>query len=238
MNEKRSSAGSLSTATLREAVGPELFDSLLRAKHPDFPHEISTRLWYEGDESFDERLRVAVEVYRLLPGYGHLMYWRYSEFDERTRVAMWEAYRTFLGDPSDEIAKDVAYSLWVDYFEDDETVERAWREVSGPQEPRRPRLDRVIRASGPVPWHLKAPLYEALATEGGWDDALVEALYGSCIDVYGHLERVPAQHLLRRLKNAAPEEMAKLLERALADPKLPSRIGWERLDYLFGRKRD
>jgi hypothetical protein len=110
----------------------------------------------------------------------------------------------------------------VDYFEDPTTVDRAWREVSGPQEPRRPRLDRVIAASGPVPWPLKEPLYEQLALEGGWDEPLLAGLYGSCIDVYGSLERKPALRILRRLRTSAHNPVVPLLTRALERPDLPS----------------
>jgi hypothetical protein len=232
MVRKQGPDASLSIETLRDAVGVDQFDAWIRNQDSMLPHEISTRLWYDGEEGFAERLKVAVEVYRLLPSYGQLMYWRYSEFDESTKAAMWKAYRDLLDDPSEAIAKDVVYSLWVDYFEDAETVERAWHEVSGPQEPRRPRLDRVIRASGPVPWHLKAPLYEALAIEGGWDESLIRGLYGSCIDLYGHLDRLPALRVLRQLRSPSPDGRVSILEKALNDPDLPEGIGWGRRDYL------
>ncbi len=166
-----------------------------------------------------------------MPCYANLMYWRYSEFDEPTRARMWDAYREFLGDSRDAVSAPVEYSLWVDYFEDQTTVDRAWGEVAGPQEPRRPRLERVVRSSGPVPWPRKLPLYEALAGEGGWDEALLAGLYGSCIDIFGSLERLPALRLLRRLKVRGDDERRRILELALTDRALPT-LGPDRRMYV------
>jgi hypothetical protein len=174
---------------------------------------------------------VGFELYWRMPCYANLMYWRYDEFDEPTRAQMWDAIREFLADARDAIGEPVVYRLWVDFFEDRTTVDRAWREVSGPQEPRRPSLARVIGASGPVPWALKESLYEQLAAEGGWDGTLLAGLYGSCIDGYGSLEREPALRILRRLKASDGNQVYEVLARALEDPRLPGR-GVDRRSYL------
>jgi hypothetical protein len=185
------------------------------------PHELSDRLWYAGSESLVDRLAIAVELYRRMPCYANLMYWRYRDFDERTRARMWAAYRELVGHPDAAVAEPIAYSLWVDYFEDASTMERAWSEVAGPQEPRRPRLERVLAASGPVAWRLKSPLYEALAQEGGWDDSIVAGLYGSCVDIYGSVEREAALRILRRLREPTDNDVFRVVTRALEDPDLP-----------------
>ena len=187
----------------------------------DVPHELSDRLWYAGSESFTDRLAIAVEIYRRMPCYANLMYWRYRDFDERARAQMWAAYRDLVGHPDAAVAEPIAYSLWVDYFEDVSTMERAWSEVSGPQEPRRPRLERVLAASGPVAWTLKSPLYEVLAAEGGLDDSIVAGLYGSSVDIYGSIEREAALGILRRLRQPTKDDVYRVLSRALEDPELP-----------------
>jgi hypothetical protein len=188
----------------------------------EVPHDLSGRLWFDGGEPLGERLAVAVELYRRMPSYANLMYWRYSEFDEFARARMWDAFREFLADPWDPVAQPAAYSLWVDYFEDRATVDRAWREVSGPQEPRRPRLERVLRVSGPVPWALKESLYEELAAEGGWGRPLADALYGSCIDVYGSLDRMRALRILRSLRESDRSPIHEVLARILENRHLPA----------------
>lgn len=231
----------LTIDALIEVVGREAFDAACRETSssaggptaPDAPHELSDRLWYAGSESLADRLPVAIELYRRMPSYANLMYWRHRhrEFDHETQARMWAAYREFLGDPDVAVAQPVAYSLWVDYFEDESTVERAWSEVSGPEEPRRPRLERVIAASGPVPWVRKALLYESLAAEGGWEDALVAGIYGSCIDLYGSIERKAALRIIRRLPPATESKEYSILLQALADPDLPD-TGAERRTYV------
>jgi len=230
----------LTIQTLIDLVGAEAFDDACRQAMSDpsdsiasdVPHEFSDRLWYDGIESMDERLMVAAELYRRMPCYANVMFWRYRDFDEPTRARMWGIYREFLDDRRDAVAEPIAYSLWVDYFEDATTVDRAWREVSGPQEPRRPRLARVISSSGPVPWPLKESLYEQLAIEGGWDEPLFWGLYGSCVDVYGSLERKPALRILRRLRPAVVDTpVLALLTRALESPDLPT-DGGDRRSYV------
>jgi hypothetical protein len=231
----------LTLDSLVAIVGAEAFDAACKQAMSmsngllasEVPHDLADRLWFEGDESLDGRLPVALELYRRMPCYANLMYWRYDDFDEPTRSRMWEAFREFLADPRDAVAEPAAYRLWVDHFEDTTTVDRAWREVSGPQEPRRPRLVRVVAASGPVPWTLKEPLYEHLAAEGGWDEPLLAGLYGSCIDVYGSLERKPALRILQRLRASDDDHVYAILTRALEDPGLPT-MGSDRRAYVAG----
>jgi hypothetical protein len=150
---------------------------------------------------------------------------------------MWVAYREFLGDPRDAVAEPIAYALWVDYFEDATTVDRPWTEVSDPKEPRRPRLGRVMGASGPVPWSLKESLYEQLAHEGGWDEPIVAALYGSCIDIFGSLERKPALRILRKLRVPDENPVYEILARALDDPRLPTN-GGDRRTFVADLAKD
>ena len=218
-------------------VGPEAFDAACREASSsgndstvsNVPHEVSDRLWYTGPESFADRLVIAVALYRCMPCYANLMYWRYSDFDEETRKQMWAVYRELVGDPNAAVAEPIAYSLWVDYFEDAARVERAWSEMSAPQEPLRLRLERVLAASGPVPWALKARLYESLAAEGGWDNAVVAGVYGSCIDIYGSLERVDALRIIRRLRQPTKNDVYRVLSQAITDPDLPKTSADRRL---------
>lgn len=200
------------------------------------PRELSDRLWYAGSEALADRLTIAVELYRRMPCYANLMYWRYRDFDAQTRGQMWAANRDLVGHPDAAVAEPIAYSLWVDYFEDSSTMERAWSEVSGPQEPRRPRLERVLAASGPVAWPLKSPLYQALAEEGGWDDPIVAGLYGSCVDIYGSIDREAARGVVRRLRRPTKGDVYRVLTRALEDPDLPA-IAADRRSYVAQLER-
>jgi hypothetical protein len=187
------------------------------------PHDLADRVWFEGDESLRDRLAVATELYRLMPAYAHFIYWPVRDFDKATAAQMWDGVRSFLDDPRAAVGGPVAYWLWVDIFELNDAVEGPWREVAGPQEPRRPRLARVLRASGPVAWSVKAPLYRRLAAEGGWDDDLFEALWGSVGDVYGSLDRAAALAIFRQLRPTTDSERHGALLWALEYSRLPER---------------
>lgn len=235
----------LTIDSLVALVGTEAFEAAcheamavsIESSASGVPHDLSGRLWFDGKETLSERLTIAVELFGRMPCYANLMYWRYADFDETTCARMWDAFREFLSDPRDAVAEPVVYSLWVDYFEDKRTVERAWREASGPQEPRRPRLPRVVRASGPVPWKLKESLYGQLSVEGGWNEPLLAGLYGSCVDIYGSLEREPALRILRALGPADGNRDFAVLTRALEDPNLP-RKSLDRRAYVAELSRN
>ena len=90
----------------------------------------------------------------------------YGEFgaDER-RGSVGRLPRGWLAHDDDRLADPVAHSLWVDFFEDEATVEEAWREVDARATSRRGSgASRACCTSpGPVPWALKAALLEELA---------------------------------------------------------------------------
>jgi hypothetical protein len=239
-NDDEKPLGPLTVDGLIASVDRETFDrerALARRSHVndlltlEIPHDLADRLWFEGPEANFERLQVAVELYRLLPSYSNLMYWPYDTFDDATQAAHWDAFRSFLADPNEAIGDFAAYRLWVDYFEDPATVERAWREVSDAQEPRRPRLERVVPGSGPVPWDLKERLYRDLVDEGGWHNEVFEALFTSCFDVYGQIDREPARELLARLRHVDVDPRFHTLGRALSDPQLPLAGHLRRKEY-------
>jgi hypothetical protein len=98
------------------------------------------------------------------------------------------------------LAEPVAYSLWVDYYEDRSTVEEAWRETTRLDGDWERRLERVLIASGPVPYSLKAPVYQRLIDQRRWHPFIFRSLLHSAYDVYGHLDIAAARQLLGHLK--------------------------------------
>lgn len=61
-------------------------------------------------------------------------------------------------------------------------------------------LRAVLPISGPVPYALKAPLYERLIADVAWHGAIFESLFGSAFDVFGNLNKNAARRLLARLQ--------------------------------------
>jgi hypothetical protein len=161
----------------------------------------------------------------------------FDELEDLARADFWSTYRAFLGDDREPIARPVVYSLWVDYFEGAHTVEESWHEVAGPQEPRLPRLVRVLAASGPVPGPLKAPVYNREPGDIRVHDAIADGLVGSCFDIYGDLDRVPALRLLGRLRLSEDWSEFRALRAALSDPQLPGTGGERRERFAEYRRR-
>ena len=158
--------------------------------------------WWHGEASLRERLETALRLYGEMPCYANTvaLHGFHGEFGEQERRMLWDAYRTWLGDDDDRAADPIAHSLWVDFFEDDATVQEAWREVTrrdvGPWERR---MGRVLQVSGPVPWTLKAALLEELADEPRMHHAVFRALAGSAFDPFGDVGPT-AGALLARLE--------------------------------------
>jgi hypothetical protein len=125
----------------------------------------------------------------------------YSDLDDGLRSKLWEAYRALLAEADDRLADPVAYSLWVDFFEDPRT--EAWAEMTASDLGRKG-LERLLDASGPVPYELKEPLYERLAADPAWHAAVFRGLLYSYFDYYGKIDRAKAARLLEQLQ-LAPE---------------------------------
>ena len=166
------------------------------------PHELSD-LWDDLDVPLIERLHAAQELYRQMPCSGLLMYSKhaFSEFGADEFDAFWSDYRSFLEHDDDRLADPVAYSLWVDFFEDPEVVEQAWRESTNYLEAdgANRRIERVLRCSGPVPYRIKIDMYHRLALDHRWHDHIARGLVGSAFDTYGDIDPFAASSLLARL---------------------------------------
>jgi hypothetical protein len=67
------------------------------------------------------------------------------------------------------------------------------------------RLRRVLSASGPVPWQLKAPLLESLAATPGWHPAIRCAIHAAATDAFGAIDKPAARRLLGRLEHSGGE---------------------------------
>jgi hypothetical protein len=186
------------------------------------PHDLEDLIWWQGEASSLARIDLAFELYRAMPGYGNLMYVRHHffEWDDHAKKRFWDEYRTLLSDDDDRLADPVAYSLWCDYFEDSRTVEEAWEALATPGALSEPGMERLLRVSGPVPYGLKAPLYERLLPNARWHPFIFRSLFGSAFDVYGKVEADAALELLVELTlpETATEELEVLRRELEADP--------------------
>jgi hypothetical protein len=148
-----------------------------------------------------ERMLLALDLYERLPTYAVLFYlpgWYQESRKDKRAAGLWERYRRHLSGQDEALAQPAAYSLWCDFFEDEETVEEAWAALVGPGAGER-LLERVLGVSGPVPYALKEALYERLLPENRWHPFIFRSLLSSCVDVYGKVDRPRARQVFRRL---------------------------------------
>lgn len=166
------------------------------------PHDLADA-WYDENTSLSQKLDLALRIYAEMPSYATLMYIkdRYQDLDHSLRQRLWKAFRAALDSDDDRVADPVSYVLWVDFFEDQSTVDEAWREMTQRDMPDwQQRLRRVLEVAGPVPWQAKEALFEQLAAYTCWHPHILRALVGSAFDVYGQLDVTAARRWADRLK--------------------------------------
>jgi hypothetical protein len=156
----------------------------------DVPHDLAD-LWFAAGVSLDARLEAGLRFLAEMPCYANTMYMTgfFAEMAPAQRTLLWAAYREALEAPGDGRAAAIAYSLWVDYFEDPTTSAEAFAAVTamgGLNWDRR--IGRVLSVAGPVPWRPKQRLLEALLPEQRWHSSILLAIEGSLFDVYGQAE--------------------------------------------------
>ena len=174
-----------------------------------------------GDEELDAatRLELGLGLFEILDTYWvtvELRWFLNAANDDALWTVHWQAFREHLEQPVPSEA--ILYSLWVDWFEDITTTERAFTEVLGNDvaaladagEDLLRRAAAVLKVSGPVPWKVKYPVYNAALEVEKLRPAVFNGVLYSYHDVYGSLEIGPALDLLERLD--LPEDTEHLTE--------------------------
>jgi hypothetical protein len=184
----------------------------------DIPYDL-VDLLRKTDEPWPDRLELFFQLYRKMPSYGLLMYIKVEHFFEwnaNARELFWNEYRQLLSAEHDELADPVGYSLWADYFEDPRTVEEAWRQLARSADLSERGLERLLTLSGPVPFGLKAKLYDEVLPHRRWHPFIFRSLLGSAFDYFGQIDHEAARRVLEGL--ALPESTEGLRElRAVLD---------------------
>jgi hypothetical protein len=214
-------------ATIIQSVGKERYEAAsleLRglATRPDFgskdapqgsdlPHEISDDIW-DADLPVPQKLALFFAVYDDLPSYGLLMYAKhhYGEWPESERSIFWHNCRSRLLGP---YASPISYALWCDFFEDVDTVEESWGALTAAADERL--LKVIFPVSGPVPWALKASVFEQWAATPTLHDAIFLGLAGSVFDYFGKVDEPAARRILLSLSVDEGHEAYQTLKRRL-----------------------
>jgi hypothetical protein len=192
----------------------------LESDNGDLAHEYAPAVVTDGRLSPMQRLRTGLGLLDLLDEYwvtAQLRGFILEQDAPELTDAFWAGYRRRL--EAVEPCEQLSYSLWVDWFEDRDTVETAFSAVighdvrrlgAGPDlralatGPLHRRTARVLECSGPVPWAGKLDVYQILAAVPELHPALFKGLLAGYHDVYGDLEPAAALTLLELL-NLPPE---------------------------------
>jgi len=199
--------------------GDEWLQGEERFSANELAHEWTDKALEDPALDSSGRVLVALGLLDLLDQYAVAMYLKTTPLDPAAHALFWAGYRRRLEDPAS--AEPVTYSLWVDWFEDPLTAETAFTEVvarpddltDGPLRRNR----RVLAVSGPVPWLVKQPVYQAATAVPALHLALFHGLLGSRYDVFGDLDPAAALALLDRLDLPPDTEHLDLLRSDLRD---------------------
>lgn len=185
---------------------PITFDS-------DLPHELNDLIWYADSSLPDtEQIELLFALYSDMPCYALLMEVPMHfdhQLSQQAKIAFWQHVRRLLTHNDDALAEPVAYLLWCDFFEFDDRCNEAWNEVINKTD-HAPAIKRILRVAGPVPFHLKEPLYMRLVQDRAWHGDILQSLQASATDIYGQIDTKKA---LEILKNLNVPSMAADLER-------------------------
>ena len=176
---------------------------------------IANFIWW-NDTNLDEesKLDLTLALFQIKPSYGVLMElsMNFEKLNNSQRDRIWKDYKAYLSKGNKNQKEAVEYSLWVDFFENNETVEEAWKSMIGNYE-NEVILKRLLPISGPVPFDLKEEFYKRVVKDEKWHEYILDSLVGSFFDVFGQINIEKARLILSRLKvNKDSNKYSKLQE--------------------------
>ena len=168
----------------------------------DLFDEMSQTVWQSSIPT-GQKIELGFELFELFPDYYHFLVPFYrivrdsEAVDESEKQIIWKKFMKYLA-AEDHYADPVGYVLWVEFFEDTDTVNEAWnglmKNVTTPAG-----LLKLLEHAGPVPYDLKEPVYKGLLADPANHTSIFRSILYSAFDVYGQLERGKATKLLSEL---------------------------------------
>ncbi len=191
-------------------------------------------LWYDENIEPIDKLSISFELFERSPEYGICMELKiaFTEMSKEIRDFLWEKYRNYLLSGTDKQKEQIKYSLWVDFFEDPETVDESWSKIVNDNSEINV-LRQVLSISGPVPFEKKDKLYLKVIADKKNHEYILDSLVGSFFDVYGQINFQRARVLLPTLKVYKENENYKKLKECLS--KFNSKT--EYWDFVKNKKR-
>ena len=180
--------------------------------------DMADQLWY-GSYELDDKIFIGFQLFELFPSYWHTLTPYYDRVREKAlsskqKEMIWQKFVQYLADEA-YYADPVGYVLWVDFFEDAETVRETWQGLTSYNR-RKESLRKLVESAGPVPFGLKEPIYRAMLKDQRNHPSLLRSLLASAYDVYGQIDVKKARRIVAKLKVDKTTEDFRLLTEKLA----------------------
>lgn len=172
----------------------ESFDSMI-------PHDISFELW-DLDLPVCQLIDIFFELYEDMPCYAYLMYLKmeFPMFSDNDRNLVINKFYEYLSEDNSRLSTPIEYSLWCDYFEDNEIVEFVWERLLQLGSSNDILVKKILGVSGPVDFNLKEALYKKVLTNKNLHYNIFQSLRASAVDFYGKIDKVKARYVLEKLE--------------------------------------
>ena len=145
-------------------------------------------------------LYLLLSFFEDLPDYRFMMgvKMQFSTYNDEEKHSFWQWARNILESGNDAQKEAFAYALWVDFFEDPQTVDEAWQALLFPL-PNEKALQTILIYSGPVPWEQKWSLFLDLQNRTDMHYYIFRSILHSQFDVYGKIDQHEALQTLSKL---------------------------------------
>lgn len=195
------------------------------------PQPISTEAWnifdalsksvWDSDKELSEKIQLGFLLFDTFPSYLHFLTPFYDIIENKELKAndlkdsIWKTFMHYLGS-EEYYASPVSHVLWVDFFEDTDTVLEAWQGMLN-QAATKKGLSNLIKCAGPVPFELKEPLYKKMLKDSSLHESIFNSLLFSALDVYGNIDNNLARAILVKLKIKTNTNEYRLLKAKLSN---------------------
>jgi hypothetical protein len=183
----------------------------LSTKDWDLMADISEKIW-NSDLEMDEKIKIGLEFYDLLPDYHHGLnpiYYALQEnkiVDSGQRKQIFDKFAQYLSSSKRYYVNSVGYILWVEFFEARGDLATEAREsIVESDQLTKTGIKNLLDFSGPAPYIQKEQLYKKLLSDKEFHESIFRSILYSMFDVYGIIKKESAKLILSQLDKTCAE---------------------------------
>ena len=197
------------------SCGKDEHDKILDNLDWGWVDDCKNAIWDDFKLNRIQKFELGFELFEIFPGY-----WPSTEFYRSVREKpdydwsfLWIKLISYLKGPP-YWRDPISYLLWVDFFEDQDTVQTAWTGlVSNTVDT--DVLSLLVEYSGPVPMSLKMPLINILLRNPKTHESILKGLALSISDIYGQTDKTALKKVFPKLKASPKTEYYRYLLKEL-----------------------